>query len=117
MDLRILTLVLDLVAALVHVLVDALVVEVLGQLPLVAAPADREVAGRLRSGVEVLVPPAARRNEERPGLPVDLGPGVTARRRVARPHVRVALAGEEDDVVAGTVTVALFVRADRELAH
>src|SRR6185436_7395985 len=44
-DGRILVLVFDLVAALVDVLVDALVVEVLRELPLVAAPADSEVAG------------------------------------------------------------------------
>src|SRR6185503_2801276 len=58
-DLRILVLIFDLVAALVDVLIDALVVEVLRQLPLVAAPADREIARRVAAGVEVLVPPAS----------------------------------------------------------
>src|SRR5438309_10637964 len=65
MDLWVLILVLDLVAALGDVLVDALVVQVLGQLPLVPAPADREVAGRVVTGVEVLVPPASGRDDQR----------------------------------------------------
>src|SRR6184192_3780986 len=50
MDLRVLVLVLDLVAALGDVLVDALVVQIFGQLPRVAAPADGEVACRVRAG-------------------------------------------------------------------
>src|SRR5207253_11516875 len=97
MDLWVLILVLDLVAALGDVLVDALVVQVLGQLPLVSAPADREVAGRVVTGVEVLVPPASGRDEQRPGLPVDLGPLVA----VLAPHVWVAGAVQEADVRVG----------------
>src|SRR5205807_3774150 len=55
--------------------------------------------------------------EERPGLPVDLGPVFLRLLGVAGPHVGVALAAEEDDVVARAVAVVLLVRADRELAH
>src|SRR5258708_39747006 len=84
-DLRILVLVLDLVPALAHVLVDALVVQVLRQLPLVAAPADREVASGLVARDEVLVPPEPRWHEQRSDLPVDLGHLVGA----IRPHERI----------------------------
>src|SRR5207248_8937749 len=49
MDRRVLILVLDLVAAHLHVLVDALVVQVRRELPLIPAPADREVPRRVRS--------------------------------------------------------------------
>src|SRR5687767_15253253 len=106
MDRRVLVLVLDLIAALVHVLVHALVVEVLRELPLVAAPADREVARRLGTGVEVLVPPATRRNEERAGLPVHLGPRVAWRIGITRPHERIALTRQQHHVVTGSVPVA-----------
>src|SRR6266542_774934 len=109
-DLRVLVLVLDLVAALRHVLVHALVVEILGDLPLVPAPADREVARRVVARVEVLVPPEARRHEERARLPVDLAHLA----RAVRPHERVALAAEHDHVVAGAVAMSLLVRADGE---
>src|SRR5438132_8078557 len=61
MDLWVLILVLDLVAALGDVLVDALVVQVLGSLQLFPPPADREVAGRIVPVLNSWFPPPSGR--------------------------------------------------------
>ena len=71
---------------------------------------EGEIARRRRAGVEVLVQPHVRRHDHGADLPL-----VVARLVALRPHQRIALAGEDDDVGARPVRVRLLVGADREL--
>src|SRR4051812_2656625 len=71
---------------------------------------EGEVAGRLGPGVEVLVVPHVRRDDQRAGTPL-----VAGRLLALGPHEAVALAGQDDHVRARAVAVALLVRGRREL--
>ena len=71
---------------------------------------EREIARRRLAGIEVLVEPHIRRDDERADLPV-VALGLLA----FRPHQRIALAGQDDNVGARPVRMALLVGADREL--
>src|SRR5215204_7767352 len=71
---------------------------------------EGEVARRHRPGIEMLVEPGVGRDDQRAVLPI-----IAPRLLAFRPHQRIALAREYDDMGAGTVRVRLLVGADREL--
>ena len=74
-----------------------------------ATAPQRQVAGRLRPGVEVLVVPSLGRRGHGIWLPVHPGRLVPF-----LPQQRVSLATEDDDMGPGPVAVALLVGADIE---
>src|SRR2546426_11703386 len=108
---RILVRILDLVPAFFRALVNALVVEVPRHLSLRAAPADGQVSSRPRPRVEGLVPPRPRRHEHRTRLPGNLVKCLV----LVRPHQRVALTLQDDDMRAGAMTGGFLVCADLAL--
>ena len=65
---------------------------------------EGEVARRRGAGVEVLVEPHVRRHDQRADLPL-----VALRLLALRPHQRIALAGQDDDVRARAVARAPFL--------
>ena len=107
MDLGVLILVLDLRAALLHVLAGVLE---LFHLVLEAPGLERQVPGRLGAVVEVLVPPLDGRHEHAHTAPVHSFP-----LGAFLPQEGVAGPGQHDDVGAGAVAVGLLVLAHGEL--
>src|SRR5713226_10630703 len=86
----------DLRSALFYVFIDAVG---FSQTPiLLAPPTQRQIARRGAASVEVLVEPVLRRNNDGSLLPIKSLDG-----RSFGPHERVAFAGQNHDVRAGTV--------------
>src|SRR5262249_7231631 len=92
-DLRVFILVFDLVATAFHALVDTILFCSPGPRIFPAARAQREITCWIWAGVEMLVKPHLRRNDYAAVAPVE-----TSRLRSFRPHERIALAADDDDV-------------------
>jgi hypothetical protein len=106
--LRVLVRVVDLVAA--KPLADPGLRHALGIADRDALVLEGEIARRCGAGVEMLMEPHVRRHDHGADLPL-----VIARLVAFRPHQRIAFAGQDDHMGAGTVGVRLLVGTDREL--
>src|SRR5262245_8377242 len=72
-------------------------------------PPERQISRRFCAGVEMLVEPPIGRNNDAARLPID-----PLHLLAFRPQYRVALAGQDNNVRAGTVPVALLIGAHGE---
>src|ERR1044071_4254533 len=72
-------------------------------------PAQRQIARRLRAGIEVLMKPLIRRHHHAARPPVD-----PLHRFARRPENRIALSGKNDHVRARTMFVSLLVSPHRK---